>query len=109
MYNDFFVSENLKIEFLNFVPDSKDKNRLRSLLDRIEESSPSNSLIEVEFKKEKDIITGNIQIFSQKTSFKEKNSDENMSSLIERLFNSLNEQIDTWKKRRFSKIDEILV
>ena len=109
MYNDFFVNENLKIEFLNFVPDSKDKNRLRGLLDKAEESSPSNSLIEVTFKKENDIIQGSIQIFSQKTNFKEDNSDESMSSLIEKLFNALNGQLDEWKKRRFSKIDEILI
>ena len=107
-YNDFFVSENLRIEFLNFGPNPKDKKRLRSLLDRIEESSPSNSLIEVQFKKEEEAVIGSIQIFSQKKNFKEESSDKEMSSLIEKLITSLNSKIDDWKKHRFSKIDEVL-
>ena len=108
-FDDTFLGENVQLEFCNFKPDLRDKRSVRGLLNRIEESSPSNAFIKVLFKKDEEVFSGNIEIFSQKKNFNEQASNENMSSLIEELFKCLNTQIDEWKKFRFSKIDEVSI
>lgn len=108
-FDDTFLGENIQLEFCNFKPDLRDKRSLRGLLNRIEESSPSNAFIKVQFKKDEKVFLGNIEIFSQKKNFNEQASNENMSSLIEELFKCLNNQIDEWKKFRFSRIDEVSI
>lgn len=108
-FDDTFLGENVHLEFCDFKPELSDKRSLRGLLNRIEESSPSNAFIKAQFKKDEKIFSGNIQIFSQKKNFNEQASNEDMSSLIEELFKCINGQIDEWKKIRFSKIDEVSI
>lgn len=94
------LSEDVKIRFSGFEPNSEFRKGLDILLSELHLKSPSQSFLSATFTLTNGIFEGVIKITSTAESFVAKASDNNLTQVGSKLFEKLGGQLEKWKSLR---------
>lgn len=92
---------NLQFEFLNFKPETEIKSFVAHIGEKLQMTSPSDSVITVALSKGKDLMQASCRIASKAGIFVADSVSECPINAIQKIESQIMGQLNSWKQTRF--------
>jgi hypothetical protein len=102
------MRNDLQFKFKGFKPDEKVRKFVSIVAERLLFSAPSDSVMQLVVKQGKHAIQASCRIASQAGTFVADSINDNPIRAVQQIENKIREQLDIWKKSRFSQSNEFV-